>query len=333
MPILLSEVIVLYIIAFLVAIITTLLSLLFLRKLNIVRKKRDAKTLYGKKAKVFISLKGEKELQIPRMGGIGIMVAFLLVFFPFFLQNPNSILSIIYLLTAGAFLIGILDDLKEFLPPHYKFYSLNERIFIAAIFGLVVGVILYLLGFTSVFIFTEIFLGTLIVIFAVLWCVGWFSTGIIDGIDGLAAGLYMIFFFFLSLFFWNNFYLDLQIFLMVLIITIVPFWFLNYKPAKIYLTESGSFPLSMLIATITLFGATQNLNVIPFAILAGLPLFSAPISNILQLIYRQKYHKKLFKIAPVHHHFEAMGIKSERVVLFYYLFACICGFLALILFV
>jgi phospho-N-acetylmuramoyl-pentapeptide-transferase len=62
----------------------------------------------------------------------------------------------------------------------------------------------------------------------------------------------------------------------------------------------------------------------------GLPLIATVASNILQITYRKATGKKLFRIAPLHHHFEAIGWPSHKVTMRYWIISIICAILGII---
>jgi phospho-N-acetylmuramoyl-pentapeptide-transferase len=98
------------------------------------------------------------------------------------------------------------------------------------------------------------------------------------------------------------------------------------------MTETGSMPLTLTLAVIMLM--TDQLvdgYGISLFIIIGFVLIATVASNIIQLIYRKLTGKKFFKIAPLHHHFEALGWPSYKVTMRYWIISMICAFAGLLL--
>jgi phospho-N-acetylmuramoyl-pentapeptide-transferase len=98
------------------------------------------------------------------------------------------------------------------------------------------------------------------------------------------------------------------------------------------MTETGSMALTLSLATIVFM--TDNLgDGIGIALLpiVGLPLIATVASNVLQVTYRRCTGKKLFKIAPLHHHFEAIGWPSHKVTMRYWIISICCAVIGVII--
>jgi len=72
-------------------------------------------------------------------------------------------------------------------------------------------------------------------------------------------------------------------------------------------------------------------NGIALMLIVGLPLLATVASNVLQLSYRKATGRKLFRIAPLHHHFEAIGWSSEKVTMRYWIISIICALIGVII--
>ena len=112
---------------------------------------------------------------------------------------------------------------------------------------------------------------------------------------------------------------------------ILAFLWFNIPPARFWMTETGSMSLTLTLAVIVFM--TDSLgdgHGISLLFIIGLPLIATVGSNILQLVYRKATGKKLLRIAPLHHHFEAIGWPSYKVTMRYWIISIICAILGII---
>jgi phospho-N-acetylmuramoyl-pentapeptide-transferase len=98
------------------------------------------------------------------------------------------------------------------------------------------------------------------------------------------------------------------------------------------MTETGSMALTLTLSVIVLM--TDSLGEghgVTLLAIIGLPLIATVASNVLQIGYRQATGKKLFRIAPLHHHFEAIGWPSYKVTMRYWIVSVMCAILGIIM--
>jgi phospho-N-acetylmuramoyl-pentapeptide-transferase len=125
---------------------------------------------------------------------------------------------------------------------------------------------------------------------------------------------------------------DLAAFCAMLTGAILAFLWFNIPPARFWMTETGSMALTLTLAVVVMMTDTLGEgNGILLFLIIGLPLLATVASNILQLSYRRLTGgKKLFRIAPLHHHFEALGWPSYKVTMRYWLISILCALLGII---
>ncbi len=142
-----------------------------------------------------------------------------------------------------------------------------------------------------------------------------------DGLDGLAAGLSLIAF----LSFWVVSrvlgYNQLAIFCATFAGAILPFLYFNIYPARIFMGNVGSHVLGGTLALLAVFLHRE----IAFLIIGAVFLFDG-ISSPLQQLSVKITKKRLFRFAPVHHHFELLGWPETKVTLRFWLFGAFCAF-------
>ena len=172
------------------------------------------------------------------------------------------------------------------------------------------------LNFTALHI--SIPLGWTFGIFILLLLVGTSNAvNITDGLDGLCGGLSAISYLAYGIIAWNcgwlEGYQEIAIFCFILTGALVGFLMFNTHPAKVFMGDLGSLSLGAALATI----AILTRHELSLALIGGVFLIEV-ISSFIQIIAIRKFNRKVFKKAPLHHHFEELGwIETDIVKLFY----------------
>lgn len=314
-----------------------------------VWKKQGGKTAIGGHAATeFNRLKGGDEIKTPRMGGIviwGSLILTLIVFYLgsqlwpeslftdlFFLSRAQTWIPVSTLLIGAA--IGFLNDYYDVVHGG-KGLRLSVRIVIITVLSGLIGWWFYTkLGIDSIGVPFDgsLFVGWLIIPFFIILTIALYASGVIDGIDGLSGGVFSsIFFSYAGIAFIQN-QVDLAAFCATLGGGILAFLWFNIPPARFWMTETGSMPLTLALAVVVLMtdelGEGKGIALLP---LIGLPLVVTVASNIIQIGYRKATGKKFFRIAPLHHHFEAIGWPSTKVTMRYWIISIMCAIAGLAL--
>jgi phospho-N-acetylmuramoyl-pentapeptide-transferase len=278
-----------------------------------------------------------KELHTPRVGGMIIWVSVCLsalllflipTFFPSevgqklnFVSKNQTLLPFVGLL-VGAF-IGLVNDLLTIYRREGKFVNGFPRaymIMLVSLAGLLFGLWFYhKLGVTDIHIPLTLIswhLGGFIVPFFVLIFLATFSSGVIDGIDGLAGGVMAIIFASLGVitFFQNQ--IDLAALSLVISGAILAFLWFNIPPARFWMGETGM--LALLFALTIIAFLSDTVLILP---IIGFPLVITALSSAIQIISKKIRgpEGKVFRIAPLHHHFEAIGWSREKITMRYWI--------------
>jgi phospho-N-acetylmuramoyl-pentapeptide-transferase len=336
------------VVAFVIGILITPVVTHFLFKYKVWKKQAGKIAMGGKVAEVFNSLKGAEETKTPRMGGIVIWASVLITFLGIYSLGqffPSSIFSQLdYLsrsqtlipvtaLIIGAF-IGFLND----------FYDVNHGgrglrlsirlLLISALSGFLGWWFYAKLGVNSINIpFDGAFhIGFLIIPFFIILTIAIYASGVIDGIDGLSGGVFAsVFSAYAGIAIVQSQY-HLAAFCATLVGGILAFLWFNIPPARFWMTETGSMALTLSLATIVFMtdslGDGHGISLLP---IVGLPLLATVVSNVIQISYRAATGRKFFKIAPLHHHFEAIGWPSYKVTMRYWIISIMCAFLGVAL--
>ena len=271
-----------------------------------------------------------KKQPVSRLGGLTLLPTLIAVGVGIALYLGSPLLLVCVLSVVAAVLLMIYDDCIDVGIVKRPPLRIRSRLTLLAGVALVSGYALYnllpaYLTFLPFAPFEVVFVGVLLVPLFALWCIFWQLSSVIDGIDGLSGSVFLVLFAgttALSLLQGNN---EAFILSVLGVGALIPWLYINYAPAKAYLTESGITLLIFLFAIISfLLGIGDPGHGIWAGCLFGAVLIASWCSNILQLLYRKKTGGKLFRIAPIHHHFEAMGIPSSAVVLRYTLVSFIC---------
>ena len=172
------------------------------------------------------------------------------------------------------------------------------------------------------------------------WFIGWwiiplfisvmvalFSSSVIDGIDGLAGGIMAIIFTaYAGIAFFQN-QINLAAFCAVVAGSILAFLWFNIPPARFYMSETGILGLTVTLTVVAFL--TDTIIWLP---LIALPLLATSASVIIQLMSKKlRNGKKVFLVAPIHHHFEALGWPAYKVVMRYWILGVIFALMGMIM--
>lgn len=318
----------------------------YLYKNKMWKKKARNEALGGGETPIFNSLHKEKEISTPRMGGVVIWVSVLITIFILailsnifptmstqklnFLSKNQTWLPLFALLSAS--LVGLLDDILQVRGGGGYIaggLALSKRIFFVLLVGFIGGYWFYFkLGISSIMIplLGEVSLGYFFIPFFMIVMLAIFSGGVIDGLDGLAGGIMAVIFasYGVIAFFQNQ--VDLATFCGAVVGGILAFLWFNIPPARFYMSETGMLGLTVTLSVIAFL--TNSVAVLP---LIALPLLVTSLSVIIQYLSKKFRGKKIFLVAPLHHHFEAMGWPAYKVTMRYWVISIVFAVLGMII--
>lgn len=312
-------------------------------------KKKPGKIAYdGTDAAEFNRLHTHHEVRAPRMGGVIVWASTLLAIIGFALLEqlfPGPVTEQFDFLSRGqtwmplaALLVGaiagLIDDLL-IVRPHGDGLRLRYRLIIVVALSLLIGMWFYdKLDVSTIQIpfDGELYLGIFIVPFFVLTSLALFASGVIDGIDGLSGGVFAAIFASYSIIAFSQNQIDLAAFCAVVTAGLLAFLWFNIPPARFYMSDTGTMALTLSIPVVAFMtdtlGGGIGVAVLP---IIGALLVATVASDILQMIWKRAFGRKLFRIAPLHHHFEAMGWPGEKVTMRYWVLSIVFAFLGVIL--
>lgn len=303
------------------------------------------KALDGSQAETFNQLHKNRDTGVPRFGGVIVwgsvlLTAALLSALGFLAPNAFEELAFIsrnqtwvplMALLVGA-LVGLLDDAFEVRGK--RGLPLRIRLVVVGAVSLLCALWFYhKLGVSSVslpFVGTPLALGVWFVPFFILTAMVLYAGGVIDGIDGLAGGVFCsIFGAYAGIAFFQQQF-NIAALAAAIAGGLMAFLWFNIPPARFYLSETGTMGLTLALTNIAFLtdtlGGGRGIAVLP---IIALPLIVTVASDILQMIYKKMFGKKLFRIAPLHHHFEALGWPPYKVTMRYWLVGVVCAIIGM----
>ncbi len=300
----------------------------FLYKYKLWRKNAREKSIDGETAPVFYQLHKEREVKVPRLGGILIWLTTIFVVFLFaflskifdnfwldklnFLSRDQTWLPLAVL--AAASLLGFCDDIIQILGKGKYTDSgikFTRRLIAVVLIGLIGAWWFYFkLDIHTLHIpgIGEMEIGILYLPLFVLVVLSCWAGGVIDGLDGLAGGSFGIMFGAFTIIAFSQMQYNLAAFCAVIAGTTLAFLWFNIPPARFYMAESGTMGLTATLAVVAFL--TDSVLVLP--IIGGLLVIEAG-SVILQLVSKKLFHKRIFISSPIHHHLEAKGWQPEKI--------------------
>ena len=318
----------------------------FLYKRKMWKQKGGKVGLDGAPAHVFNSLHEKKEVGTPRFGGVivwgsvlltaGLLQVLWMIFPDAFEQiafiSRNQTWVPLAALIVGA-LVGLIDDLYE--VQGHKGLQLRVRLVMVAVVGVLCAWWFYSkLGVSSVALppNSVLQLGLWFIPFFVFVTLFIYAGGVIDGLDGLAGGTFATMFAAYGgiAFFQNQ--MDIAALCAAISGALLAFLWFNVPPARYYLSETGTMGLTLALVMVAFLtdtlGGGRGVFVLP---IIGLPLIATVVSNILQMTSKKIFGRKLFRVAPLHHHFEAIGWPSYKVVMRYWIVSVVAAIIGMIL--
>jgi len=344
---LIVKILTLFVAAFGVALIGApfLIRTLYARKAW--KKKPREQGIGGGMTPIFTSLHGEKEVSTPRMGGILIWGTVLIVTATTFLASllwPESFLARLNYVSRSqtwlplftliaASLLGLVDDILvitnrgRYIGGGIRFKVRLGLIFLIALLG--AWWFYVKLEWSSIYIpfYTNVPIDGWYMVLFVLVVIATFSSSVVDGLDGLSAGVLAPIFAAFGVIAYVRGSYDLASLIIVIIGALVTYLWFNVHPAKFFMGETGIMGLTVTLAVIAfLTNAVLFLPIIAFVLVVE------SASVILQLFWKKVLGKKLFLSAPIHHHLQALGWPESQVTMRFWIISAVASAFGLIIF-
>lgn len=257
-----------------------------------------------------------KKAGTPTMGGLAFLLSIALVSIYFIVVEKKLDILPVLLVTLSCGVLGFLDDYtkvvkkrSEGLNPKQKMIGqlLIAGLFCAYMMTNSIGTKI-MLPFSDG---KQIELGWFFIPYCIFVMIGTDNgANLTDGIDGLCASVTIIIAAFIAIVAIGNSNSEVNLVAGAVIGALLGFLLFNAYPAKLFMGDTGSLAIGGFVAS----GAFE-LNLSLFIILFGVIYLIQSISVIMQVTYfKMTKGKRLFKMAPIHHHFELMGWSETRIV-------------------
>ena len=268
----------------------------------------------------------------PTIGGlifiVPTIITMLLLYFKGSLEITNSLVIIMFVFISYS-LLGFADDLKKILGHSNEGLSIMQKLVVQVIIAIVFFYI-YMSGGGS----TYLEITSLGIKWDLKWLYGLFilfllvgssnAVNITDGEDGLAGGLSAIAFLSFGIITWGTTwvegYQEIAIFCFILVGSLLGFLVYNTHPAKVFMGDTGSLGLGATLAAV----AILTKHELSLAIIGGV-FIAETLSSFLQIVSIRKFGKKIFLMAPLHHHFEKLGWSENDIVKLFWIVGFMLG--------
>ena len=270
----------------------------------------------------------------PTMGGLSFIAVTILlsVIGVFFVDDIYKMLVLI-IVTLGFALIGFIDDYIIVVKKNNAGLSSKQK-FLAQI---ALAVIIYIIMINWIpdieagiqIPGTDFFipLGIFFVVWIVFWLVGFSNAvNLTDGLDGLSTGTSIIAFASFLVISLMTGETEVALFLFILIGGLIGFLIYNKYPAKLFMGDTGSLALGGIIAIVSIL-----LNNSLLLLIIGIVFVVETASVMLQVASYKTTGKRIFKMTPIHHHFELSGWNEWKIVIVFWSVGLIAGIIGIIL--
>lgn len=265
----------------------------------------------------------------PTMGGLAFIAAIIVVSLGFCGIGDN-VLNLTLVIVGGFTVVGFFDDFLKIYRKDNQGLKPYQKILFQTAIAIIAAVYCYVNGMTNLNIpFSGglklnvswgIIPVALFVFLATVNCVN-----LTDGLDGLAGGTSLVYFCFFGVILALNANMNATL-CFVAAGALAAFLLFNVNKAAIFMGDTGSLALGGLIACVSVF--SENALYIP---VLGITFVISGITVIIQVIYYKRTKRRVFLMAPLHHHFQMKGYTECKISYSYALVTSLIGILLLIL--
>jgi phospho-N-acetylmuramoyl-pentapeptide-transferase len=316
------------------------------------KKNAREKTITGEQAEIFNSLHREREVSVPRGGGLLIWITVLAIIFLFFIlshiQHPWWLGKFNFLSRSETWLplftlviasiVGLFDDIftvygkGKYVGGGIGF---TRRLLMVIIIGLIGGLWFYFkldastIHIPVLFNFPEginIQIGFWYIPLFIFVMVACWSSGVVDGLDGLSGGVFSFIFGAFAIIAFTQGNINLATFCLVIMGTLFAFLWFNIPPARFYMGETGVLGLTSTMAVVAFL--TDSVAVLP--IIGGILVLEVG-SILIQLFSKKFRRKKIWLSTPIHHHFEAKGWPAHQVTMRFWIIGLVFAILGVVI--
>lgn len=312
-------------IGFITSAIFGLIIIPYLKRLNL-----------RQKINIFLEEKHKKKDGVPTMGGIIFIIPTIITMIILLLMNKiefsDNLLIVLFVFIAYA-ILGFMDDILSIRKRRNKGLSVIQKL----IGQLIISLVFFLIfinndGQTILNIHAlgiKIDMGFIYGFFILFVLVATSNAvNLTDGLDGLAGGLSLISFLTFGIISWGSTwvtgYSDIAIFCFILTGSLLGYLLYNTYPAKVIMGDTGSLALGGALASV----AILTNHEVTLVVVAGVFVIETLVC-IIQLISGKYFGKRIFLMAPLHHHFEKLGWCETDIVKLFWTVGLILGMAAI----
>lgn len=277
-----------------------------------------------------------KKAGTPTMGGVLILIS-LLAGLMVTRQFTPAVLWTLFL-TLGAGLVGFVDDMIIIITRKSLGLKARQKLFAQIAVASIAVFFMLKSDFPTAqlvpfigrqLVFPDTSLGNLIFfVFAVFVIVSESNAvNLTDGLDGLAGGTTAIAAFGFGVLASLLGHHDLAVFAMALVGACVGFVWFNGPPAQVFMGDTGSLALGAALAGLALFSQTTL-----FLLIIGGVFLAETLSVVIQVFSYKTYGKRVFRMSPLHHHFELGGMLEPQIMLRFWMVGIVLSVLGVLSF-
>ncbi len=263
----------------------------------------------------------------PNVGGIAFLSATLI--FSLIAIPLNS--NVVYILFSTALfaILGFLDDIAKIKTDNGDGLSSKLKLFLQLLFGLIIALVGEFQSIVNLglpFLYNDGIIFSIIRIVLMTIMIAYFANAfnIADGLDGLLASITMPIFVLIFLIVLSAPLNRPTILLSLsMLASLAAFLHFNRHPARYFMGDCGSMGLGVFLTTTALV-----LNIVPIFIIATLVFSVELFTSLIQIISINKFDKKIFEIAPIHHAFQKRGMNEKSIVSQFTRYSVICSIIA-----
>lgn len=267
-----------------------------------------------------------KKAGTPTIGGLIFIFATIITMF-IMVGNPTDEAMIALYSFVGFGFVGFLDDLLKIIKKKNEGLTSGQKMILLLIVSGFLTWYAYKYIGTSInipFLNGQINLGLFYIPFVMFYFAGVTNAvNLTDGLDGLATSVTVLVTTFLGIISYNLGHISLAIFCVALAGALLAFLRFNAFPARVFMGDTGSLALGGAVAMVALI-----LKMPLILVLIGIIYVIETLSVILQVASFKLTGKRIFKMAPIHHHFEQLGWSETRIVSVFSIITVVFCFIA-----
>ncbi len=270
-----------------------------------------------------------KKAGTPTIGGLIFIFSIIIVMVAMRYKVTDEAMIILYGTLAFG-IIGFLDDILKIIHKDNEGLTSKQKFLLQLIFSTAIAIYGYINIGSEIFIFKgyTLDLGMLYIPFVIFYFTAVTNAvNLTDGVDGLASSVTVLVLLFFSIISFNLGHDSVTVFCIGLIGALIGFLKYNANPAKVFMGDTGSLALGGAISTILLV-----LKMPLLVIIVGGVYVVETCSVIIQVASFKLTGKRVFKMAPIHHHFEKSGWNEVKIVTVFSIVTCILCIIGLFIY-